>query len=167
MWLFEIAKAIEASALGTYLRESQFWFPVLNLFHVLGLMVAAGTVVFWDLRLLGIGLKRTPVSQVGHSLLPWTWSGFAVMFVTGSLLFTLEAGRLYQNIFFRMKVLFLLLAGLNVLLFHLTVYKGVEGWDLDRVTPLRARLAGAVSLLLWFAILASGRAIGYTLNYGA
>jgi len=165
--LFQLAHAIEASSFGTYLRESQYWFPALNLLHVLGLLVAAGTVVFWDLRLLGIGLKRTPVSQVGQSLLPWTWAGFAVMFVSGSLLFTLEAGRLYENIFFRMKIVFLILAGLNVLMFHFTVYRSVAGWELDRIAPLRARLAGGLSLLLWFAILASGRAIGYTLDYGA
>ena len=94
MSLFKLANAVEASALGTALRHSAYWFPFLILVHVLGLLVAAGTIVFWDLRLLGIGLRRAPVSQVGKSLLPWTWAGFATMFISGSLLVIIEAGRL-------------------------------------------------------------------------
>ena len=153
--------------MGTSMRDSTYWFPALNLVHLLGLLVAAGTIVFWDLRLLGVGLRSAPVSQVGKSLLPWTWSGFGVMFVSGSLLVVMEAGRLYSNIFFRIKVAFLLLAGINVAIFHLTVYRQVKVWDRAPVTPLRARLAAGVSLLLWFSILAAGRAIGYSLDYAA
>ena len=59
----------------------------------------------------------------------------------------------------------LLLAGLNVLIFHLTIYRKVEAWDLTPTTPLQARIAGGISIALWFCILAAGRAIGYTLNY--
>lgn len=149
------------------MRESNYWFPALNFIHLIGLLVAAGTIVFWDLRLLGVGLRRAPVSQVGKSLLPWTWSGFGVMFVSGSLLVVMEAGRLYFNIFFRFKVAFLILAGLNVLVFHFTVYRKVDAWDLAPKAPLQARLAGGLSLLLWFGILAMGRAIGYSLDYAA
>ena len=165
MSLYDVAKAIEASRMGTVMRESMYWFAALNLVHLLGLLIAAGTIVFWDLRLLGIGLRRSPVSQVGKSLLPWTWGGFAVMFLSGSLLFTIEAGRLYTSIFFRIKVAALLLAGLNVLIFHLTIYRKVEQWDRAPTTPLEARIAGTLSILLWFCIMAAGRAIGYTLDY--
>jgi hypothetical protein len=69
--------------------------------------------------------------------------------------------------FFRLKVLFLILAGLNVLVFHFTVYRKVAAWDLAQATPPQARLAGGLSLLLWFGILAMGRAIGYSLDYSA
>jgi hypothetical protein len=165
--LLQIAQAIEASQIGTALRESQWGFPALNLVHLIGLAIAGGTIVFWDLRLLGVGLRRAPVSKVGASLLPWTWAGFAVMFVSGSMLITIEAGRLYSNIYFRMKILFLILAGLNVLVFHRTVYRSVPAWDHAQVTPVRARMAGGLSLLLWFSILACGRAIGYSIDYGA
>jgi hypothetical protein len=164
--LLQIAQAIEASQFGTALRDSQWGFPALNLVHLIGLAIAGGTIVFWDLRLLGVGLRRAPVSQVGASLLPWTWAGFAIMFVSGSMLVTIEAGRLYINIFFRMKVLFLILAGLNVLVFHRTVYRSVPAWDQAQVAPVRARMAGGLSLLLWFSILACGRAIGYSIDYG-
>ena len=167
MSLLQIMQAVEHSGFSLSMRESQYWFPALNLIHMLGLLMAAGTVIFWDLRLLGVGLRATPVSQVGKSLLPWTWSGFGVMFLSGSLLVAMEAGRLYSNIFFRLKVLALVLAAVNVMLFHFTVYRSVDRWDRDVSTPLPARMAGGFSLLLWFAIMACGRAIGYTLDYNA
>ena len=63
-------------------------------------------------------------------------------------------------------MLFLLLAGVNVLIFHLTVYRNVDAWDHAPVTPLRARIAGGLSLALWFGLIAAGRAIGYSLDYG-
>jgi hypothetical protein len=167
MSLQQIMQAVEHSGFSLSMRESPYWFLALNLTHMLGLLVAAGTVVFWDLRLLGLGLRTTPVSEVGKSLLPWTWTGFGVMFVSGSLLVVMEAGRLYDNIYFRLKVVALLLAGLNVMMFHLNVYRSVNGWDTNVTPPLQARMAGGFSLLLWFTIMACGRAIGYTLDYAA
>jgi hypothetical protein len=88
------------------------------------------------------------------------------MLVSGLLLAWCEAGRLYSNFFFRTKVVLLVLAGLNVLVFHLTVYRGVTAWDRAPVTPLRARVAGAISVALWVSLIAAGRAIGYSLDYG-
>lgn len=166
MSLLQVAQGIESSHIGTAIRQSLWAFPLLNLVHLLGLTVAAGTIVYWDLRLLGLGLKRSAVSELGRELLPWTWGGFAVMFVSGLLLAWCEAGRLYGNVFFRMKMLLLLLGGLNVLIFHLTIYRGVSAWDTAPVTPLGARIAGGLSLALWFGLIACGRAIGYSLDYG-
>jgi hypothetical protein len=131
-----------------------------------GLLITAGTVFLWDLRLLGVGLRSTPVSRVGQALLPWTWSGFCIMLLTGSAMVCMEAGRLYPNTAFRVKLALLILAGVNMLTFHATVYRSVGRWDRDAVVPTRARVAGAISLVLWFALLTAGRAIGYTINYG-
>ncbi len=107
MSLLDLAQALETSRLSLAMRNSDYSFPILNGIHLLGLLVAAGTIVFWDLRLLGLGLRGVPVSQVGRSLLPWTWSGFGVMFLSGSLMVVMEAGRLYGDIFFRLKAVFL------------------------------------------------------------
>lgn len=164
MSLVALAHALQQSRAGTAIRESSWMFAILIVVHVLALMVAGGSICYFDLRLLGLGLKRTPVSEAAARLLPWTWGGFAVMFATGALLVWSEAEKLYGNIFFRMKVAFLLAAGLNVLIFHTTVFRRVAAWDSDLVTPLQARAAGALSLSLWFGILAAGRAIGYSIN---
>lgn len=164
MTLLHLAQSLEASALGTAIRESQWWFELLVVAHVLSLMVAAGTIMFFDLRLLGVGLKRTPVSEAAARLLPWTWGGFSAMAVTGSLLICSEAARLYNNTAFRVKLVCLVLAGLNVLLFHTTIFRSVDQWDCEPSAPARARMAGAVSLTLWMAMLTAGRMIGYTMD---
>lgn len=167
MGLYELAQALEASAFGSYLRETPNWFPFLTWTHILGLLLAGGTIVFWDLRLLGRGLKTVPLKQLGSSLLPFTWVGCSILLISGSLLFTLEAGRLYLNVPFRIKVVCLLLAVANVLFFHYRVYRSAAHWQQQTITPVAARMAGAFSLTLWFIILAAGRAVGYTLHYGA
>jgi hypothetical protein len=163
MTLFRLAQILQHSAVGSAIQNGVWMYPLFIVAHVLALMVAFGSILFWDLRLLGIGLKRTPVSTLAR-LLPWTWGGFSVMFITGSLLITSEAERLYANTAFRVKLVGLILLGLNMLLFHATVFRTVADWDRGTVPPLRARMAGAVSMFLWVAILASGRMIGYTLG---
>jgi len=166
MTLLEIAQAIEASSVGTALRESRYGFPGLIFVHLCGLLVTAGTVMLWDLRLLGVGLRSTPVSRVGRALLPWTWTGFGIMLLTGLAMVCIEAGRLYGNTAFRFKLALLILAGINMLTFHATIYRSVDRWEKDAVLPMQARAAGAISLLLWIGLLSAGRAIGYTINYG-
>jgi hypothetical protein len=114
-----------------------------------------------DLRLLGVTMRRVPVSEVIANLSPWITAGFALMVVSGSLLFYAIPVRTYQNVFFRLKVLMLILAGLNAWFFHSTVYRRVAKWDLDLTPPKRARMSGALSLLLWAGIVTAGRMIAY------
>ena len=147
--------------MGTAIRESIWIFPIIETVHVLGITLLAGTVAILDLRLLGVILKQEAVSKVARQILPLTWAGFAVMFVSGFLLFSAEAADLYANLAFRIKLLMLMLVGLNPLVFHLTIYKKVEEWNYVPVTPFRARLAGVCSLTLWAGIICAGRAIAY------
>jgi hypothetical protein len=86
------------------------------------------------------------------------------MFGSGSLLIVSEATRLYSNVAFRTKLVLLILAGLNVLVFHNTVFKRVGSWDTAAGTPLQAKIAGAISISVWFGMMTAGRLIGYTLN---
>ena len=118
-------------------------------------------VVMMDLRLLGITLLQTPASEVVARLIPWTTIGFVVMVISGSLLFYAIPVKAYLNIFFRLKVAFLLLAGANTAVFHNTTFRRIGEWDTDLVPPFRARLAGGLSLLLWALIVVAGRMIAY------
>jgi hypothetical protein len=149
------------SVLGTSIRESIWVFPIIETIHVLGITLLVGTVALLDLRLLGVLLKREPVSYVARRVLPLTWMGFAVMFVSGFLLFSAEAANSYGNPAFRIKLVLLALVGLNPLIFHLTIFRSVTAWNHLVVTPVRARLAGLFSLTLWGGIICSGRAIAY------
>jgi len=85
------------------------------------------------------------------------------MVVTGSLLFWSEAVSAYNSVWFRLKLLFLLLAALNALAFHLTIHRRLPEWDADPVPPARARLAGFLSLLFWAIVIAAGRTTAYKL----
>lgn len=129
--------------------------------HVLTLFVFAGLAAIIDLRLLGYALKRVPASEIVGRLVPWATGGFIVMVLSGSLLFFSSPLDRYENLFFRAKLLCLLLAGLNVVVFHRTAYVRVAGWDLDGVPPQAARLAGGIGLLLWICVIVLGRMMAY------
>ena len=143
------------------LHESLYMYPLVESAHVLTLCVFVGTAVMLDLRLLGLTLRQVPVSEVIRRLLPWTAVGFVVMVITGALLFYAIPVRTYQNIFFRLKVVMLILAGLNVWLFHRKVQPTMSEWDLNAVAPRSARVAATVSLVLWAGIIVAGRMIAY------
>jgi hypothetical protein len=144
------------------LHESIWMYPLVESVHVLALCLFLGLAVVLDLRLLGVTFRCTRVSEMAERLLPWTAVGFALMLTSGALLFYAIPVRTFHNIFFRVKVAMLLLSGLNVLFFHSTVYRTVAAWDLAAVPPIRARVAGGVSLALWAGIVVAGRMIAYS-----
>jgi hypothetical protein len=143
------------------LRESLYVWPLVESTHVLSLMLFVGTAVMLDLRLLGILLPGVRASQFTGRLLPWTRLGFAIMVATGLLLFYATPVRNYQNLFFRLKMLLLVAAGLNVWLFHARVHARIDQWDLSTVPPRAARVAAVVSLIAWAGVVVSGRLIAY------
>jgi hypothetical protein len=146
---------------GTAIRESTLVFPIIETIHVLGLGLSVGTVAVFDLRLLGRALRREPVSQIMSQIMPWSIAGLVVMFLTGGLLFWCQALKAYDSVYFRIKLVLLLLAGVNALVFQLTVYRSMAAWDKAEVTPLQARLTGGLSLALWIGIIAAGRTMAY------
>ena len=155
-WLNETAFSIT-------MRDSTWAEPVVETIHVLTLTLFLGFTVLLDLRLLGVSMHRRKVSDVVEELNPWLMGGFLVMIVTGVLLFCGDPVAFYNSIFFKVKMLMLLLAGLNVWLFNATVGRKVAEWEIDAETPGRAKAAAVVSLVLWVAIVAAGRAIAYSL----
>lgn len=143
------------------LHESLFMYPLIESIHVWALTVFVGFAAALDVRLLGWSMKRMPVSEVARRLLPWMTAGFVVMVISGVLLFYAIPVRSYQSVWFRMKLILLVLAGLNAWVFHANIWRSVTDWDLALEMPPRARFAGAASLLLWAAIIFSGRMIAY------
>lgn len=142
------------------IAESTWLFPITETIHVLALTVVVGSVAMMDLRLLGLGNKDRPVSDVIASSLPWAWSAFAVAFVAGSLLFSSKATTYYNTVPFRIKMVCLALAALNMLVFHFVTGRNMATWDRGR-PPASVRAAGAFSLTLWVIIVATGRWIGF------
>jgi hypothetical protein len=159
--LLSFVKWLSITSWSVKLHESQYAYPIVESIHVWTLCVFFGLAVFFDFRLLGWTMRRVPVSEMSRRLLPWTIGGFVVMVISGMLLFSAIPVRTYQNIFFRFKMLLLVLAGLNVWIFNSKVYRRIETWDRDAVPPRAAKIAGALSLILWIGIIVSGRMIAY------
>jgi peptidoglycan/LPS O-acetylase OafA/YrhL len=143
------------------LHESEIAYSLIESLHVWSMCLFFGMTIIFDLRLLGLIMRSVPVSEVIRRLQPWTIIGFVMMAITGTLLFYAIPLRSFQNIFFRTKMLLMLLAGLNIFIFHSRVFPGVAKWDAAPVPPRPARLAGAFSLALWVCIVVSGRMIAY------
>jgi hypothetical protein len=161
MSLLAFFERLADSSWSVDLHESQYAYSIIESIHVWAMALFFGSVVMFDLRLLGWIMRSVPVSEVVGRLLPWTIAAFVIMVISGTLLVFAIPLRSYQNIFFRGKMLLLLLAGLNVWIFHTRVYPRVAAWDGAGVPPRAARVAGALSLALWIGIVFSGRMIAY------
>jgi len=161
MPVVEWLHALEQTTIGALVRESAF--PYVEGTHVLALSLSVGTVAWFDLRLLGATMRLRPVSEVFQSVKGWMFTGFGLMFLTGALLFAAHAREAYDNPYFRAKVALLLLAGVNTLVFHLTIDRRRADWDDAPVPPAAARVAGLLSLVLWLSVIAAGRIFAYDL----
>lgn len=161
MSLLPLARAIGDWPSSVALRESLYVWPLLESAHVLLLMFFAGTAAMLDLRLLGVSFRSVPASAFTSRLLPWTRVAFALMVVTGVALVYSNPVRYYLNLFFRLKVLLLVGAGLNIWWFHGRTHHSVTGWDVDVRPPRAARVAAIVSLVAWTGVIVTGRMIAY------
>lgn len=159
--LQHVCQLLYDSHIGTMIRESDTAFPIIESVHVLAVTLLVGTIALLDLRMLGIVLRRIPVTQIARTVFPLTWSGFAIMFVSGFLLFWAEAAKNYSNPAFRVKLILLALVGLNPLIFHTTIYRRVHEWEILSTSPWRARAAAVASLTLWSGVIVAGRLIAY------
>ncbi len=162
MHLVEFVQWLNDRHFSVALRGDDWPFPIIETVHILGLGISVGLVIWIDLRLLGVTmLRHERVSEIVSQLEPWAKAGFIVMFISGLLLLLAEPMKCYTALSFRLKVIMLILAGLNVWYFHAKVYPTVAEWDEAPVLPWRARMVGIFSLTLWFGIIIAGRWTAY------
>ena len=161
--MYNLCELIQNSQIGTSIRESIWVFPIVETIHVLALGLSVGVLVWFDLRLLGIAMPDQPISKVHRQIMPWAVLGFVLMILSGSLLFWANALRAYTSVYFRLKFLFLFLAGANAVAFEFATKRGIQQWDNAPVVPGKVRLAGLFSLILWIAVITFGRATAYNL----
>jgi hypothetical protein len=160
-----IIQAIQDSGIGEWMRTSVKAMPIVEALHVLAIATVFGTVFVVDLRLLGLPHARRAITRIADEMLKLTWGGFAVAVVTGALMFAANANTYYVNTAFRLKLLALVAAGINMAIFQGITFKGVAAWDVDAKAPRAARIAGALSILLWITVIVLGRVIGFTKGY--
>ena len=160
-FIAKICRYLYDSRVGAGIRESIWVFPIIEGTHLLGIALSVGLLCWFDLRLLGWVLRDEPVSKVWQNVMPVAFVGFALMFVSGILLFWAEAFTAFHSVHFWLKMILLALAGVNALSFESTAHKNMVLWDLEPVPPFRARMTGAISLILWTAIVVTGRTMAY------
>lgn len=153
------------SSYSAQLLGSLHWWMWLEGAHVVAITVFAGTILFVDLRLLGLALPNVPVSRVSRSLLPLTVGAFAFVVITGVATFYSKPFDYYHHFAFRAKLLFLLLAAANIFIFHGRVQANQAAWDDAARPPVAARRSAALSLLLWTLVIGGGRCMAYE-RYG-
>ncbi len=137
----------------------QWAFPICEAIHFIGLSVLMGSIAVIDLRLLGFA--RSMPARVIHQLLPWAWIGFATNLITGTLFYFTTPTFYYPNVAFRVKMVLILLAGVNALWFQLTVNRDVSNWPERADAPSQVKAMAGISLGLWVAVICFGRFIMY------
>lgn len=142
------------------LGSLNFW-GLLEGTHLLSLMLFAGTIFVVDLRLLGVTFRRTPVSVLSDKVLPLTVFGFVLVVLTGLALFYAKPLVYFHNIWFRAKLVFIALALINIVVFHLRVQRNRHEWDAAPRPPVAARTSAILSLASWVVVITLGRFIAY------
>jgi hypothetical protein len=159
----EIFQYIDSTRSSTALRESYYVFPLVEGTHVISLAISVGLVIWFDLRLVGWIFRDQPVSAVFRPIRPFMLGGFVLSFITGGLLFWSLALRCYGSPFFWAKMIMLVLAGINIGVYHLTIDRRQTEWDEAPFPPFQARVAGLISIVLWLGIITAGRLMAYFL----
>jgi hypothetical protein len=161
----QFVQDVEASGIGEWMRSNLLALPMVEAAHVLCITLVFGSILVVDLRLLGLFDRHRAVTRVSREMLGWTWSAFAGAVVTGGIYFAANATTYWFNNAFRFKMLAILLAGINMAVFQLVTWRGVSEWDREAATPRAARVAAALSILIWTVVIVLGRLIGFTKGY--
>jgi len=158
----EFCAWLENTSVGTAIRQSTWLFPAIETLHVLATVMVVGSVTMLDLRLLNVAWRDRSIREVHEDVLPWTWSSFAVAAIAGSLLFSSSATKYYHNLPFRMKMVLLVLIAINAAFFETRTYRRIGNSNDEAQISFGAKIAGAVGIVLWIAVVACGRWIGFT-----
>ena len=158
---YRFLEALEALPFADAIRTSIWWFPAIETIHVLAIVFVLGSIARVDLRLIGAISRDRPITHVSEEMLPWTWASFVIAAISGSALFTAQAVRYVDTIYFDMKMILIIAAGINMLYFEFVTKKTAMRWDRKARPPGIVRFAGALSLVLWLGVVTTGRIIGY------
>ena len=165
MDLTGVVEFLQNSALSEWMRMSLKAVPVVNALHVMSIATVFGTIFLVDLRLLGFMGTHRSLTRMHHELVRWTWLAFGISFITGVLLFVVNAVTYYRNTAFWLKMGAIVLAGINMLVFERVTARTMPSWDRGVAPPPAARTAAALSIVLWLAVIFFGRWIGFTKGY--
>lgn len=151
---------LENISLAIAIRQSSWMYPWLEILHINGIVLLVGSAFLFDLRLLGFS-KNIPVTALIYYLIYWSHKGLWIVIPTGLLLFICNAKTLGFDPVFWIKMLLIILAGLNAQRMHRYTLSTVSSWNEYVDTPISAKLSAIFSIIAWFAIIACGRLLAY------
>jgi hypothetical protein len=160
MDLDDLLGSLELSSLGAAMRYSLWLYPVVEIVHISGFVLLVGAVAMFDLRLVGFA-PSTSVRALERSLLPWAWIALLMIVPSGVAMFSAHATEFAANPAFRAKLVLLVSAAINALIFHNGAFRSVAAWDRHVPTPRAAKASALLSLAVWFGVIACGRLIAY------
>jgi hypothetical protein len=150
---------LENSSPAVAISQSLWLYPILEIVHITGIALLVGPAIMFDLRLLGFS-KNLPVSALARHLLPWSRRGLLLIVPSGLLLFITNAVALWYDPVFLIKMLLLVVAGLNAFAFHRFTFRSVAASN-DTILPAGAKVTAGISIIVWIAIIACGRLLAY------
>jgi hypothetical protein len=157
----EFSQWVQGTDFFTALRESALVYPIIMSLHLSSIAIFGGLILLTDLRLLGLAMPSMTVSDIVAQTRIWKRIGFVVMITCGILLAGAKLDKYYDNPYFQLKLLFLLLVGVHALVFRRSVYGKTKELDQAPAIPPIAKIAACLSLVLWIGILSFGRWIAY------
>ena len=156
----DVFEWLEYSDVAVYIRQSPIAFPLIEIAHIAGFIFLVGSAFLFDLRLIGVS-KKMSVRDLADHLLPWSRRSLLIVIPTGLLLFISQAKTLSTNGVFGLKLVLILIAFSNAGYFHRFTFRNASSWDRGVSTPVAAKAAGIISLLLWTGVISCGRLIAY------
>lgn len=160
-FIYDIAVWLDDTAWSTAIHESYYLYNWIESTHVLTLMLSLGILFLIDLRMLGWALPTVPATRLAERLNTPMLIGFVIMFITGVLLYYAVPVRSSQSLWFRIKMVLLVVCAVNAYLFHKKMTASMSSWDNEPRAPSALRRGAAISLSFWMLIVICGRFIAY------
>jgi hypothetical protein len=154
-------QTLQDGAFATSIRESTMLYPILLSTHLTGMGLFGGMIAMTDLRILGVAMTKYPMADVHNQLRPYKHLGLTLVVICGALLAWSKAALYWPNPFFKLKLALLAAVAIHALVFRGSVYKRLSEMDKFGSATSSAKLAAVISLVLWVALVAAGRWIGY------
>lgn len=156
----EILQWLENSTWATAIRQSLWMYPALEIIHILGIILLVGAAMLFDFFLLGLS-TNLPLVGMARYLLTWSRRGLILVIPSGLLLFITNAETLGLDPTFRLKMVLLIVAALNALIFHKFVYKSQTDPGISNSLSLRFKIPALISMAVWIAVITCGRLLAY------
>lgn len=155
----QLAQNLVGTPINEWVMSIYWLWPLMEIIHFIGLSLLLGALIVIDLRLAGF-FRRINIAAT-HKMLPWVFVGFSLNLITGILFFCGDPLRYSANIGFKIKMVLILIAGLNALWYYWKIDKEMNNWEPHGDTPALAKTIAFISLITWTGVLLLGRLIPY------